>query len=382
MSQFDRIIARQHTGSLKWDRYGERDVIPMWVADMDFQAPAPVITALRQQVEQGVFGYTNPTADLISVIQGYLRSAHDWEVEPSWIVWLPGLVSGLNLVCRSIGDPDDAFITAVPVYPPFLTAPVYSRRQVITVPFEPHEERWVLDPVRIEAAITPRTRLLMLCNPQNPTGRVFSRTELTALLDLCLRRNLIICSDEIHCDLILDSELKHIPMASLSSEAAQQTITLMAPSKTYNIPGLGCSFAIIPNPLLRGQLLKEKRGIIPDVNMLGYTACLAAYRDGQSWLHELRDYLRGNRDLVMSWITAEMPELSLYHGEATYLAWIDVRPCGIDDPVKFFEQFGVGLSDGRYFGWPGFVRLNFACPRSVLQEGLRRMEQAMNSIRR
>jgi bifunctional pyridoxal-dependent enzyme with beta-cystathionase and maltose regulon repressor activities len=264
----------------------------------------------------------------------------------------------------------------IPIYPPFLTAPEYSDRRVITVPFEQERNRWILDPDRIEAAVTPRTRMLMLCNPQNPTGRVFSRTELIALAEICLRHHLVICSDEIHCDLILDQNLNHIPMATLSPEIAQQTITLMAPSKTYNIPGLGCSFAVIPNSELRGKFLRVKRGIIPDVNMLGYTACLAAYQHGSEWLNELRDYLRGNRDLIRHWIDHEIPGLQLSHIEATYLAWIDVRQVESEDPVRLFERFGVGLSDGRYFGWPGFVRLNMGCPRSLLLKGLQRMRTA------
>ncbi len=225
---------------------------------------------------------------------------------------------------------------------------------------------------RLEAEVTDRTRLLLLCNPQNPTGRVYRREELEALAAFCERRDLVICSDEIHCALILDPDGRHIPMATLSPEVARRTITLMAPSKTYNIAGLGCSLAIIPDPTLRRRFQSVRAGFVPGVNALGFTAALAAWRDCADWHAALVDYLRGNRDRVVAAI-AEHPRLDMATPEATYLAWLDARDLGVDDPAAAAEAVGVGLSDGADFGRQGFLRLNFGCPRSTLEEGLRRL---------
>jgi cystathionine beta-lyase len=228
----------------------------------------------------------------------------------------------------------------------------------------------------MEKAITPRTRLFLLCNPHNPVGRVFNNEELISLASICSKHDIVISSDEIHCGLLLEPGKRHIPIASLSPEISNRTITLMAPSKTYNLPGLGCSFAIISNPDLRKNFNAAMNGIVPRVNTLGYTAAIAAYRDSRDWHASLLDYLRGNRDLVLSCIN-KMSGLSSRKIEATYLAWIDTRKSGIQDPVRFFENAGVGLSDGKEFGMPGFVRLNFGCRRELLEKALERMAIAV-----
>jgi cystathionine beta-lyase len=230
----------------------------------------------------------------------------------------------------------------------------------------------------LEAAATPRTRLVMLCSPHNPVGRVWTRSELETFAEWCRRRDLIVCSDEIHCDLVLDPECRHIPFASLDTDTAQRTITLLAPSKTFNIPGLACSFAVIPSRKLRDRFRKAMAGIVPDVNLMGLEGALAAYRHGGPWLAGLIAYLRGNRDFLVSEM-ASLPGLTLSPVEATYLAWIDTRGARIDDPWSFFEKAGVGLSDGSPFGGEGFVRLNFGCPRSVLAEAVRRMRGALTN---
>jgi cystathionine beta-lyase len=251
-------------------------------------------------------------------------------------------------------------------------------RNLVTVPLTEGPERWVHDFERLERAITPSTRLFVLCNPHNPTGRVFTRDELTTLSAICERHDLVICSDEIHCGLVLDEDKTHIPTATLSPDVARRTITLMAPSKTFNLPGLGCSFAVISDRDLRKRFRKAMAGIVPHVNALGYTAALAAYRDSREWHDEVLSYLRANRDVVEESI-ANLPGLSMRHVEATYLAWIDVRETGLEDPVEFFEAAGVGLSDGRDFGGPGFVRLNFGCPRVTLEGALAKMAEAMET---
>ena len=373
---FDQPIERRQTGSEKWDLYAGRDIIPLWVADMDFAAPPAVIEALHQRIDHGVFGYTAPSAGLYEAVTDHLHRDFDWQVGPEEIVWLPGLVTGLNVICRALGKPDDAVLTCTPIYPPFLSAPPLSDRSLISVPLVQIGQGWQLDIPAIEAAITPRTRMLLLCNPHNPVGRVWSAAELGALAEIATRYDLVIGSDEIHAGLVLDEDKRHIPIATLSTEIAERCITLLAPSKTYNIPGLGCSFAVISNPQLRAAFKKAKGRIVPQVNALGLTAAEAAYRHAEPWRQELLAYLRGNRALVTQAI-AEMPGLSMTPVEATYLAWIDTRELNLQQPGKFFEAAGVGLSDGSDFGAPGFVRLNFGCPRSLLVSALERMKQAL-----
>jgi cystathionine beta-lyase len=373
---FDTFVDRSNSDSEKWNKYKGRDIIPLWVADMDFRSPPAVIEALHERVGHGIFGYTHPPQELVEVVTKHLQSDFAWRIEEEWIVWLPGLVCGLNVLCRAIGEEGDEVITFTPVYPPFLSAPILSRRSLVKVPLQLRDGRWMADMDALEQAITPRTKMLMLCNPHNPVGRAWSRQELTQFAEVAARHDLVIGSDEIHAGLILDEEKRHIPIATLSPETARRTITLLAPSKTFNIPGLGCSFAIIPDRALRHALRKAMAGIVPHVNALGYVAALAAYRDGEEWRRALIDYLRANRDLVTEAV-GMMPGLSMTPGEATCLAWIDTRLSGIEHPARFFEETGVGLSDGKEFDGPGFVRLNFGCSRTLLAEALGRMKQAM-----
>ncbi|MFC1502315.1 MalY/PatB family protein [bacterium] len=370
---FDTPVDRRQTGSIKWDYYDDNSIIPMWVADMDFQSPPVVLDALHQRIDHGVFGYTVHQNNLVEIVLDRLHTLYDWKVEPDWLIWLPGLVTALNVTCRAVGEDGDDVLTNIPVYPPFLTAPGYSRRNLVTVPMIIDDDRWIFNPDHFREAITPRTKLFILCSPHNPTGRLFTRDELIQLADICEEKNIIICSDEIHCDLILDQKRKHIPTATLSPEIEKRTITLMAPSKTFNLPGLGCSFAIISDPELRKQFRQNMDGIVPHVNTLGYTAAFAAYRDGASWLEAVLGYLHRNRDIVTEAVK-EMPGLSMTTVEATYLAWIDTRFAKLDEPAGFFEKAGVGLVDGKYFNGEGFVRLNFACPQSLLKKALERME--------
>jgi cystathionine beta-lyase len=374
---FDTVIDRSGTGSEKWEKYAGRDILPMWVADMDFRSPPVVVEALRRRTEHGVFGYTKASPGTVEAVVGMLARDFGWTIDPAWIVWLPGLVSGLNVTCRSVGEEGDDVLTLVPVYPPFLSAPRLSRRGLVRVPLHESANRWGIDFERLEAAVTPRTRLFMLCNPHNPVGRVFDPEELQRLAELSLRRGMIVCADEIHCGLVLDPEKRHLPFAALGPEVAERTITLMAPSKTFNLAGLGCSFAVIPSDSLRRRFVQSKTGIVPMANPYGYAAAEAAYRDGEEWRRALIDYLRGNRDTLAEALKRMPGGLSMAAVEGTYLAWVDVRNTGLDEPVRFFEEAGVGLQDGREFDGPGFVRLNFGCPRVVLKEALARMGRAL-----
>jgi cystathionine beta-lyase len=286
------------------------------------------------------------------------------------------LVSGLNVACRAVGEPGDAVATAVPVYPPFLSAPGYSGRELVRVPLRQEGARWRFDPADLEAALTPRTRLLLLCNPHNPVGRVWRREELAAIAAVCERQDVVICSDEVHCGLVLEPGAAHVPLATLSPEIARRSITLMAASKTFNLPSLGAAFAIVPDATLRARVKRVMAGIVHRPGGLGLWATLAAYRDGEPWRHALLDYLRANRDHVLARLNA-LPGLHAGPVEATYLAWIDCRGAGLEQPASFFEDAGVGLYEGADFGAPGFVRLNFATRRALLDAALDRMAQAL-----
>ncbi|MBU0991936.1 MAG: PatB family C-S lyase [Proteobacteria bacterium] len=376
---FDTPIDRKNTDSIKWNKYQGQNIFPVWVADMDFVSPKAVLKALHDRVDHGVFGYTHPPDELIRILIERMKNHYNWQVSAEWFVWLPGLVTGLNVCCRATGKEDDDVLTTTPIYPPFLSAPGFSSRQLITAPLKQSGDKWTFDFNKFEEAITERTRLFLLCSPYNPVGRVFAKEELLELSSICRKHDIVICSDEIHCDLILDSHKNHMPTASLNQDVEKQVITLMAPSKTYNLPGLGCSFAIIADPDLRHRFRKAMAGIVPHVNTLGYQAALAAYRDGDEWLAALISYLRGNRDIVMKTVN-QIPGLKMTPVEATYLAWINARAMGLENPAAFFEQAGVGLSDGTEFGFPGYLRLNFACPRQELIRCLEKMDNAVMKL--
>ena len=375
MSSFDTPIDRRGSDSFKWGKYAGRDILPLWVADMDFAAPPAVLAALHRRIEHGVFGYGGPWPSLTESVLAHLQGEYGWSIEPEWLVWLPGLVTGLNVACRAV---DGEVLTATPIYPPFLSAPHFSGRKLNRVDLALDNNRWQWDMAAVQQATTAATRLFLFCHPHNPVGRCWSRDELLALADYAERNDLVVCSDEIHCGLILDADKRHIPFASLSPAAAQRSITLLAPSKTFNIPGLGCAFAVIPNPALRRRFEQAMHGIVPHVNVLGLAACEAAFRHGGDWQRELIAYLRGNRDRVAATM-ASLPGVRMAPVEATYLAWIDVRDLRLAKPAAHFEAHGIGLSDGADFGAPGWLRLNFGCPRATLDEALTRFERAVRA---
>jgi cystathionine beta-lyase len=348
---------------------------------MDFQAPPAIIAALQQRVAHGIFGYARPVRSTTDAVVNALEQRYGWRIDPAWLVWLPGLVVGLNVTAQAFAEPGDEILTLTPVYPPFMTAPKNSGRISRQVPLRLNApaHRWEIDWDALESAVTPRTKVFILCNPHNPVARVWRRDELVRLGEFCVRHNLVLCSDEIHCDLILD-DLPHVPMALLGDEIARRTITLMAPSKTYNIPGLGTSLAIIPDAALRARFVRATAGIVAEVNALGYTACEAAYRDSEPWRQELLATLRGHRDLILDFVARELPGVIVEAPiEATYLAWLNVAALKLADPIAHFESHGVGLSDGAFFGVPRgtHVRLNFGCTRATLTEALQRMQRAL-----
>ncbi|MFO7725557.1 MAG: PatB family C-S lyase [Oceanipulchritudo sp.] len=376
---FDSFPDRSNTGSLKWQKYHGRDILPMWVADMDFRSPEPVREALRERVEHGVYGYTVPYPGVENAVIEYMKEVHRLEIESEWIVWMPGLVPALNAASRAFESPGDSVMTNTPVYPPFLSAPEWQDKELLAVPLKVAGDRYTFDFEAMEAAVNERTRLFILCNPHNPVGRAWSREELLELLAFCRRHDLIVVSDEIHCDLILDPDLPHHTFLSLDPWARDHSLTLMAPSKTYNVPGLACSFIIVPDKGLRRRFQQASRGLITEVNCLGYAGCEAAYRHGEPWRRALLEVLRKNYMRTQSFIRGEMPLIRMFPMEATYLAWLDVRPLGLESPDQHFEGHGVGLSNGTFFGSPGFLRLNFGCPPKMLETALERMKMAYDA---
>ncbi len=380
---FDTIIPRRATESIKWN-FCDADELPMWVADMDFRSPEPVIAALRARVEHGIFGYGSTPPALRTAIVERLQRLYAWQVEPQDIVMLPGVVPGFNVAVQALLSPGDGLLVQTPVYPPILHAAENAAFRAQYMPLTRQSDgRYTVDLELFEETITARTRMFLLCNPHNPVGRVFTEEELEQLAEICLRHELFICSDEIHGDLIF-SEAQHCPIASLSPEIAARTITLMAPSKTFNIAGLGCSFAVITNPELRQAFQAGRRGLMGHPNILGLTAALAAYQEGQPWLTALLRYLESNRDYTYDFVQQQLPGIQLARPEGTYLAWLDCRASGIPgNPYEFFRASArVMLNDGAIFGpdGTGFVRLNFGAPRALLVEGLERMQAALEAL--
>jgi cystathionine beta-lyase len=379
---FDQLIDRRPTESNKWHSF-DQDVLPMFVADMDFRSPEPVIQALTKRVEHGVFGYPNEPAGLRQTIIDRMERLYGWQIESHSIVFLPGVVAAFNLACHAFAHPGEGVLIQTPVYQPFLSAPRNAgliRQEMELTPDA--SGKYAVDSEAFEAAIAQNTRLFILCNPHNPVGRVFKRDELEKMAEICFRHNVLICSDEIHGDLIYKGQ-KHFPLASLDSEISSKTITLMAPSKTFNIAGLDCSFAIIENEAIRKEFEAARQGMVPGVNLFGYTAILAAYQEGQPWLEDLLAYLEENRDYLYDFLKNEIPGIKMWKPEGTYLAWLDCRPLGIPgNQAEFFLKFArVAVNEGASYGkgGEGFVRLNFGCPRPMLREALERMRQAVDS---
>lgn len=375
MFDFDGVIDRRGTQSLKWDKYGDKDILPLWVADTDFQAAPAILEALHQRIDHGVFGYSRPSPRLIKLILERMHSLYGWQVEADWLLFMPGVVPGLNFACKAWCRPESSIISPTPVYYPFLNAPGYNERRISHLPMQLVADRWLPDFERLEQ-LAVDADLLLLCNPHNPGGTVFTRAELEQIADIAERHEVTVCSDEIHCDLLLDKGARHIPFASLSAAAAQRSAVLMAPSKTFNIAGLCCSFAIIPNPTLRHKLQQSMRGLMADNNLLGFIAAEAAYAEGEEWLAAQLEYLRDNRDLLMREL-GSLPGVKIAHIEATYLAWIDVSGLQLENPIASFEAGGVGLSPGAQFGDGNFIRLNFGCSRELLTEAIRRMKRVI-----
>ena len=376
---FDRVPARRNSDSNKWRKFPP-DVLPLWVADMDFASPPAVVAALRERVEHGFFGYLTESPELREVVAERLAKRFGWRVEPEAVVPVPGVNSGANLAVRALTRPGDGLLVQTPLYPPLLRAAgnhgVTRHGHLLT---RQPDGRYAVDTDTFAAAIRPGTRAFLLCNPHNPVGRLFERRELEAMANVALRHDLWIIADEIHSDLVFDGR-QHVPIATLSPDVERRTITFIAPSKTFNIPGLKCAVAVVPSPTLRERLTSAAPDLVPKINVLGHTAAVAAYRDGDEWLQALLRYLEDNRDFLAREVPRRLPGVRMGIPDATYLAWLDCRETGLADPYTFFlEQAKVALNDGKAFGpgGDGFVRLNFGCPRALLADGLARMAAAL-----
>ena len=380
MIDFDTVLNRRDTDSGKWARYAGTNILPMWVADMDFKAPLEIIDGMKERADHGIFGYASPPPELPGVIIERMARMYNWQVHEDEIQFLPGVVPGLNIASRGLVSPGESIITATPIYYPFLSAPDNWGLKLHRIRAGNTGGEWSFPQDELESTLAdnPDIKLLLLCNPFNPIGRLLNKKELKRIIETCLKYDVLICSDEIHCDLLFDDR-KHVPTASISSEAADITVTLMAPTKTFNLAGVGGSVAIIKNPDIRERFMEARKGTLVGVNVFAYTSMLIAYRDCESWRQELIGYLQANRDYLADRIK-NIPGISMSPVEATYLAWLDVSQLALADAMSFFEDAGVGFSDGAQFDGEGFMRFNFACPRETLIEACDRIENAAISI--
>lgn len=385
---FDTILDRRHTHSLKWDRcpvdFGLDDVIPMWVADMDFAAPPEVVEAVSRRAAHGAYGYASIPESFWASAIDWLRERHGWAVERSWLARAPGVVPAVNLCVNAFTAPGDGVVVQTPVYYPFFHAVERNGRRLVRNPLAADGGSYRMDLADLERRIDERTRLLILCSPHNPVGRVWRREELAQLGEVCARRDLLVLSDEIHMDLVLPGR-RHVPLASISPALAERTVTLLAPSKTFNIAGLNMSLVVSSNPALLARYTErfEAAGLTI-ASLFGAVALEAAYRHGADWLDQLLGYLEGNVDLADRFIAERLPDLRFIRPEGTYLALIDCRRLGM--PQAELDEFclrqaRVYFDSGAWFGEEssGFVRINLACPRATLAEALARIERAVSS---
>lgn len=372
--QFDDVIDRSATHAFKWEKYKGKDILPMWVADTEFASPVAIQEALKSRCEHGLFGYTLPAhyEPANRAVQRWLADKHDWNIDPEWIVWTPGVVPAFNVACKAYCEPGDTVLVQTPNYPPLRAAPSINGMKRVEVASIEVDGRWTLDLTQLEdAAADPRCKLFIICNPMNPVGSVLSQQELNSIADICHRHNVKLCSDEIHCDLILDPMKKHIP-AGRETTLKDNSVTLMAASKTFNIAGLGTSFAIIPNRSLRTQFVSAMQGFVPWANVMGLVATEVAFTQCDDWHQKLLEYLRENLTFIEQQVN-QIKGLKLLKVDATFLAWIDASGLGVDSPQAYFESKGVGPSPGIDFGDKNFVRINFGCPRSMLEDAFSRL---------
>lgn len=372
MNDFDQQIDRRNSHSTKWDKYHGRDILPFWIADMDFAVPDFIRDALYARLDHPIIGYTKPPAALTEAFQGWLQYHYQWSIPEEWVVWLPGVVPGMNMAARCLGLEEKVMIPT-PVYYPFLEIADNVQRQDVRVPLLLDRGRWQMDLDRMQTLVDG-VKMVSIANPQNPTGRAYTLAELQALADFIQRNDLILVSDEIHCNIVLAEESQHLPVAQWLPDIAHRTISLFAATKTYNIPGLGCAAAVIPDADLRAQFQAQEAGLVPGIGPLNLVASEAAFNDRSDWLNQLLGQLRANAAKLATVAGTRMTKV-----EATYLAWINIADLGLNDVEAHFESHGLGISDGAQFGHPDYIRFNFACPDAMLNQGLERLNKALSN---
>ncbi|MDG4850018.1 MalY/PatB family protein [Peribacillus frigoritolerans] len=383
---FDQVICRLGTDCEKWDdrknQFGVEDVTPMWVADMDFQSPNPVIEALRQRAEHGVFGYGLRSDSYFESIVNWLNRRHQWSVKKEWITHSPGVIPALSLSIQSFTKQGDKIMIQPPVYHHFARVIQAAGREVVTNPLVLKNGHYSIDFDDLEAKIDEKVKMFILCSPHNPVGRVWSKDELTRLGQICRKHKILVVADEIHCDFVYHTHT-HIPFASISEEFANHSITCIAPSKTFNLMGVQTSSIIIPNRQLRDRFNQELHTLsIGSPNIFGAVALEAAYRYGEEWLDQVLDYLQGNLEYSLSYFRKNIPEINVIQPEGTYLVWLDCRDLRFSDKELndfMLQSARVAMNQGQIFGkeGEGFMRLNIACPRSMLQNALSGIENAV-----
>jgi len=394
---FDQICDRKNTSCAKWDSvqsiFGHDDVIPMWVADMDFPVAPPIVEALKRRAEHEFYGYTTASTGVIRAVVDRMWDKFAWKIKPEWVVFTPGVVPALHIAVRMLTHPGDEIILQEPVYYPFFPAVTSSGCQIVNNQLKLINGRYEMDYEDLEhqfharigmLPVPSRIKAIMLCNPHNPVGRLWNKEELTKLGEIAIEHGAVVISDEIHCELLFKGH-QHTPFASISEKFKQNSIVCMSPSKTFNLAGLEVSSIIIPNKKLRHLFTNTRAGILPGPNLFGYTALEAAYRFGDEWLDQLLDYLQGNLDFLLEYFAHRISRIKVIKPQGTYLIWLDCRDLGMDDmTLRSFmrDKARVGFDDGFLFGsgGSGFERMNIACPRPILEDALRRIETVVNNL--
>lgn len=379
MNKFDHKIDRKNHNSIKWTRYPE-EVLPMWVADMDFEVAQPIQDAIQNFMDTKIYGYAMPPEELYEVIIKRFKDLYDWEVKREWIVLHPSVVSSIFVTCRMISLQPYSVMTSVPVYYPFMDAARGDGRNLQAVDLIKKDGKWTKDFDKMAEVADESTKLYILCNPHNPTGRIYTEDELNQLVDFCVERDILLLSDEIHADIIMDESQKHIPVAALSEKAAMQTVSLFSSGKAYNMPGINSGFAIIPNPELREKFVVGLEYNVPRMNKLGGDAALAAFRDSNDWLEEVLVYLRKNHEYLYEEIN-KIDGLKMDQAEATFLAWINYEALGIDNFADALEKNGLGVQEAEQFGAKGHIRLNFGTQFDRVQKAVEIIKKTAEELR-
>lgn len=385
---FDEIIDRNGTNCLKVDalqeRYGSSDLIPLWVADMDFKAPPAVIDAIIKRAQHGIFGYTRPSQEYHDSIRNWLDKHHDWQIKQEWTSFIPGIVKGIGFVVSCFTDRNDKIIIQPPVYHPFRIIPTLQHREVIDNELILKENRYYMDLEGLKNKLALGAKILILCNPHNPGGRVWTKQELIDLAEICYDNNVLVISDEIHADLAHKGH-KHIPFATVSDKAAMNSITFMAPSKTFNIAGIVSSFSVIPNEKIRDKFHAYLESFeLEEGYIFAYTATQAAYQHGEEWLVQAKEYIWGNIQFVDNYLKENIPQIKAMIPDASYLIWLDCRDLNLSQPQLedlFVNKAKLALNTGTMFGkgGEGFMRLNVGSPRSILAKALAQLKDAVNN---